>query len=162
MKNVVLTVISLLASLSIATANVHQSASGSQAYSGSNNAVTAEKMETESFDGNTCARVTASMPRWGYVTYWMGIPTPAGTSIIKFRLYNSGEETTTYSVYLDSNGKHEPLGELTIPADTPANSFVDVELSVYSDTKWSGITLKRTGESNGPSPWIQKVSVILD
>jgi hypothetical protein len=143
-------------------AGVHQSAAGPQAYVGGDNAVTKGKAEVNTFGSSTCARVKSDMSQWGYVTYWMGIPTPSGNSIIRVRLYNDGEPSAKYAAYITADGGHKGVGSIVIPEGTPVGEFVDVDLDVYSDSEWSGIVLKKMTKDAEPSPWIESISVILD
>ncbi len=162
MKYPLLATCLLLASaLLVQAETVHQTALGSAAYKGDGgNAVKGGLMETKTVKDVPVARVTPSMKQWGFVTYWMGLRTPAGDSTIRIRVLNTEETTADYAVYL-SGGPNEPFGRLTIPAGTPADEFVDIDIPVSSDKEWSGIVLKKTTTESLPGPWIESVSVLL-
>ncbi|WFB36860.1 hypothetical protein P3T73_03675 [Kiritimatiellota bacterium B12222] len=141
---------------------VHQTSIGSAAYTGSGkSALDVDQMETKDVEGGEVARVTSGMSQWGFVTYWMGVPTPSGESIIRLKIWNTDEATATYAVYVSSKGGQEGLGQITIPEGSKPNSFVEVDFPVDSEREWSGIVLKKADKQELPSPWIQSVQVIL-
>lgn len=162
MKTALLAVVLTVVSPGLLLAEtVHQTAPASAAYKGDgSNAVKSGLMETKTIKDTALARVTGSMSQWGFVTYWMGLRTPPGTSIVRVRLFNSGETAASYGLYI-SGGPNESFGKLDILSGTPANSFVDIDIPVSLDKEWSGIVLKKTTSDNHPGPWIESVSVIL-
>ncbi|MDF3129495.1 hypothetical protein P0Y35_09845 [Kiritimatiellaeota bacterium B1221] len=141
---------------------VHQSASGDAAYTGSGKAaLDVDQVEVKTVENKKVARITPGMSQWGFVTYWMGIPTPSGESIIRLKIWNSGEPAATYAVYFSSKGGQEGLGKITIPENSKANSFVNIDFPVNSEREWSGIVLKKADKQELPGPWIESVQVIL-
>lgn len=158
MKKSIITVIALFfAIFANAGEEVHQKAQGE--------APTKEKakMEIKEVKGaeeGKIARVKGDMNQWGFVSYWLGIPTPDGKSTIRFRIYNDGQPTSTYAVYINVDGQ-KFIKKIEIPADAKANSFVNIDIPVEADAEWSGIFLKKFEKSDKPSPWIDSISVLV-
>lgn len=163
MKKLTLTLAALLACTPIALAQKeHQKVEGEAAYTSSGSkAIEGDLLETRTEGDATLARLKPDMGQWGFVNYWIGIPAPEGSSIIRFRVFNTAEETAKYLVYIQQGDNQKMLGALEIPADAPANEFVDVDIEVDSDTEYSGIVLKKSVKESAPSPWIDTVSVLL-
>ncbi len=154
----------LLASASV-SANVYQSTEAESAYraDGSSGSATQNNLlEIKEVDGATLARIKGSMTQWGYITYWMGLPTPAGASTIRFKVYNTGEPTGRYIIYIKDDSGQQQLGEFVIPADAPKNEFVNVDFPVNKQNEWAGIIVKKASTDNLPSPWIDSVSVLVE
>lgn len=148
--------------LPISAETMHQTLKGTAAYKGDgSDAVESGLMETKVVDNAKVARVKGSMNQWGYVTYWMGQRTPPGTATVRIRVYNTDEPLAGYAVYV-SGGPNEPYGKVAIPADAPANGFVDINIPVALAKEWSGIVLKKITKDELPGPWIESVSVILE
>jgi hypothetical protein len=160
-KNLLLIALLLAPFLCVQAQTIHQTAPGAAAYKGDgSNAVKSGLMEAKTIKDTALARVTSTMSQWGFVTYWMGMRTPPGDSTIRVRVLNTGEPTATYALYI-SGGSKDSLGKLTIPAATPADTFVDIDIPVSLDKEWSGIVLKKTTSDAHPGPWIESVSVVL-
>ena len=141
---------------------VHQTSPGAAAYKGDgSNAVKSGLMETKTIKDVAVARVTGSLSQWGFVTYWMGLRTPPGASVVRVRVFNTGEPAAGYAVYI-SGGSKDSLGKLDIPAGSPANSFVNIDIPVSLEKEWSGIVIKKTTKDQLPGPWIESVSVVLN
>ncbi len=148
--------------LPVSAETVHQTLKGTAAHKGDGSgAVESGLMETKVVDNAKVARVQGSMNQWGYVTYWKGQRTPPGAATVRIRVYNTGEPVAGYAVYV-SGGPNEPYGKVSIPADAPANSFVDINIPVALAKESSGIILKKTTKDDLPGPWIDSVSVILE
>lgn len=160
-KKILLVASILFTAVSFSVAGVHQRADGSAAYSNGKNALSSGKVEVKAFGGLECARVTSKMTQWGFVTYWMGIPTPTGSSVIRFKLYNAEGSTAKYLVYVRYGEGADMVGKLAIPAGTAVGKYVTVDIPVESAGDWSGIVVKKADTSENPSPWIQSVSVVL-
>jgi hypothetical protein len=161
-KTLLFSALILACALCVQAETVHQTAPGSAAYKGDgSNAVKSGAMETKTVKDTSLARVSGSMSQWGFVTYWMGLRTPPGSSVIRVRVFNTGETTASYAVYI-SGGSKDAVGKLTVPAGTPADSFVDINIPVSLDKEWSGIVLKKTTSDALPGPWIESVSVVLN
>lgn len=163
MKKRILSASAFLLACSLAWAEtVHQQLDGSAAHKGDGSkAVASGVMETKTTASTTeVARVTANMNQWGYVTYWMGLPTPPGASVVRITVFNTGEPTATYGVYI-VGGSKDPVGKLTIPADAPKDAPVNIDVPVSLPKEWSGITIKKFSADSLPSPWIKSVSVVL-
>ncbi len=159
-------IITLLAAFAMSTvatyAGIHQSTEGENAYSSAGgSALDAKLIETRDVAGATVARVPGSMNQWGFVNYWMGIPTPAGASTIRLRLYNDGSAAAKYILYISVNGSQKMLKPIVLPADAAVDSFIDVDVDVQADGEWSGIILKKADASTNPGPWIDSISVVL-
>ena len=144
---------------------VHQTLDGDKIHTGDGgNAVEKGKMESKKVDGaegGTVARVKGDMEQWGYVTAWFGVPTPAGGSVIRFRVWVDGEKPAKYMLYVRGKDAQSQVGELKIPADATKDTFVTVDVPVTSAAEWSGLTIKKAEKSSLPSPWIDTVSVVL-
>lgn len=140
---------------------VYQRVDGAAAHKGDGgNAATAGVVETKTFGNVEAARVTAAMNQWGYVTYWMGLTTPPGAATVRVTVFNTGEPTATYAVYIAGGGK-DPVGRIIIPAGAPKDAPVNIDIPVALDKEWSGITVKKFTPDSLPGPWIQSVSVVL-
>jgi hypothetical protein len=111
-------------------------------------------------DSGKVGRVKGSLNQWGFVSYWMGIPTPDGKSIIRIRVYNDGNPTATYAVYIDVDGQ-KFIKKLEIPANAKKDAFVNIDIPVNVDAEWSGIFLKKFEKTDKPSPIIDTISVIV-
>ncbi len=140
---------------------VHQSLDGSAAHLGEGGkALAAGVLETRTIAHTEVARIGAAMNQWGFVTYWMGRPTPPGRAVIRVTVFNTGEKVALYSVYI-AGAANTPLGNLTIPADAPKNRPVNIDIPVDQEKEWSGVILKKFSPDPLPGPWIQAVSVVL-
>ncbi|WP_194500020.1 hypothetical protein [Cerasicoccus arenae] len=145
-----------------AQAQAYQKAEAESAYKGDGGSAKQDgQLEVKSVGDATVARVKDSMAQWGYVTYWMGLPTPAGESKIRFRVLKTEEPTARYIIYVKSAEGQQMLGDLVVPADAANDSFVDVDMPVNFSSEWSGIIVKKASGDNLPSPWIDSVSVLL-
>ncbi|MFA6962959.1 MAG: hypothetical protein WC205_19555 [Opitutaceae bacterium] len=161
-KTLLVSALLFVSGLCIQAETVHQTAPGSAAYKGDgSNAVKSGLMETKTIKDISLARVAGSMNQWGYVTYWMGLRTPPGASVIRVRVFNTGEPTAGYAVYI-SGGSKESLGMLDIPAGSPANSFINIDVPVSLEKEWSGIIIKKATKDQLPGPWIESISVLLN
>ncbi len=162
MKKQILFVSAFLLASSFALAETaYQHLDGSAANKGDGHKAVADgSMETKTFANTEVARVTGSMSQWGYVSYWMGLATPPGPAVVRVTVFNTGEPTATYGVYIVGGGK-DPVGKLTIPADAAKNAPVNIDIPVNLPKEWSGITIKKFTPDKLPSPWIQSVSVVL-
>jgi len=152
----------LTASLAVAglahAEKIHQQLEGEAAFSGDGkNAVEVKKVETKEVGGDTVARVTGGMSQWGYVNYWLGIPTPAGSAIIRLRILPSEEPTARYALYV---GKKGPIA-IPMPDDAKAGEFVDVDVPIEMEDEWNAIVLKKTTKDDLPGPWIDSIKVLL-
>ncbi|HSI84413.1 MAG: hypothetical protein ACAI35_12985 [Candidatus Methylacidiphilales bacterium] len=157
--------ISLVLALSFALAGValaekvHQKSEGEAAYAGDGgSALATKKIETKKVDGAEVARVTGATTQWGFVKYWLGIPTPAGHAVIRVRVLKTDEPTAKYALYIGDKG---PLA-LTIPADAKNGDLVDIDIAVDIEKEWSGITLKKVSPDTLPGPWIDSFTVLVD
>src|SRR5688572_25952405 len=109
---------------------VHQTVNGDQIHTGDgSNAVAKGQMEAKKVEGaanGQVAQVKGNTAQWGYVTCWFGLPAPEGKSIARFRLYFDGQKTAKYLLYIRGKDGQTQVGELKLPADATANSFVTV------------------------------------
>lgn len=161
-KTLLISALLFVSGLCLQAETVHQTSPGSAAYKGDgSNAVKSGLMETKTIKDAPVARVTGSLSQWGFVTYWMGLRTPPGASVIRVRVFNTGEPTSGYAVYI-SGGSKDSLGKLDIPAGSPANSFVNIDIPVSLEKEWSGIVIKKTTKDELSGPWIESVSVLLN
>jgi hypothetical protein len=151
------------ATLSLSAADkVHQSVEAEESKtSGGEYAINVGVMETQEKEGATLARAVATAGQWSFVSYWIGIPAPAGKAIVRFRVYNTTEETAKYVMYIKTEESQKMIGELAVPADAPKSAFVDVDIPVEMDVEWSGIILKKAVADEVPSVWLDSISVIL-
>lgn len=144
---------------------VHQTVPSAKIYTGSgDNAIDKGVMEVKKVDGATndqVARIKGNMNQWGYVNCWFGVPAPAGKSIVRIRVFNDGQKTAKYLLYIRTSGGQHMIGPLAIPADAKENTFVDVDVPVNASDEWSGLVIKKADKSDLPSPWIDTVSVVL-
>lgn len=138
---------------------VHQKMEGEAAYSGDGGSALAnKKIETKTVEGDEVARVTGAMPQWGYVNYWLGIPAPAGSAVIRVKVLKTDEPVAKYGLYV---GKKGPLF-LEIPESAKAGEFVDVDVPVEIDDEWNVVVLKKASKDDLPGPWIDSISVLVD
>ncbi len=145
-------------------ADVHQKTEGEGAYVGGQNAVKAGKMEAKEVaeaSAGQVARVPGSMNQWGFVSYWFGLPTPEGKSIIRFRVYVDETPTSTYGVYIAGKFGQKFIAKLKVPADAKPGTFVDVDIPVSHDEEWSGVAFKKFEKNDNPSAWIDAVSTLV-
>lgn len=147
----------LLASVAGAE-QVHQKAAGEKA-AGDKKLI--EIKEIKGAESGKLARVKGEMNQWGYVSYWMGIPAPAGKSVIRLRIYVDKEPTAAFGVYTHSAEGQELVRKLELPADAKPDTFITVDIPVDAKTEWGGVTLKKFEKSDKPGPWIDQVSVVL-
>jgi hypothetical protein len=146
---------------------VHQKADADKAYAsggGAGSAVEKKLMEVkpeEKAESGKIARVAGSVQQWGFVSYWFGIPTPAGKATLRFHIYVDDGKVADFGVYKVTKSGQDFLAKLKIPADAKPKTFVDVDVPVDSKDEWSGITLKKMEKSDDPSPWIDTISVVL-
>ncbi|HCE43153.1 MAG TPA: hypothetical protein DET40_06375 [Lentisphaeria bacterium] len=141
---------------------VHQTLQGEAAcLDAGKSAVEGKVVEVKAVAGTEkAARITGGLAQWGFVSYWFGIPTPAGKSIIRFKIFVEGE-TAAFTVYLHTSSEQVALEQIKIPADAKKNTFVNVDIPVDSKSEWSGIAVKKTEKSDKPGPWISSVSVVI-
>ncbi|HBC88492.1 MAG TPA: hypothetical protein DCZ94_16205 [Lentisphaeria bacterium] len=144
--------------------SVHQTLPGEAALlNAGKSAVEGKVVEVKTVAGaknEKLARITGTLSQWGFVSYWFGIPTPAGKSVIRFRIYVEGE-TAAFTVYLHTSSEQVALDPIKIPSAAKQNTFVTVDIPVDSKNEWSGIAVKKTEKSDKPGPWIESVSVVL-
>lgn len=119
-----------------------------------------EVKEIKGAEDGKVGRVKGSMNQWGFISYWMGIPTPDGKSKIRIRVYNDGQPTATYAVYINVDGQ-KFIKKIEIPAGAKKNAFVNIDIPIEADAEWSGIFLKKFEKNDKPSPWIDSISVIV-
>ncbi len=154
-----------LAATAVHAETVHQTVPGKSFLLGDgSNAVAKGKAESKDVSGaksGAVTRVKGEVNQWGFVTAWFGIPTPAGNSIVRLRVYVDKEKPAKFMVYVNTGEGQINLGELKIPADATPETFVDVDVPVKMDREWSGFTIKKAEKSDLPGPWIDQVSVIL-
>ncbi|WP_309385905.1 hypothetical protein [Cerasicoccus frondis] len=164
MKKTLLIITSMfLIGTTLAMAEVYQTVQGENAYLGDGRSANeAGKLDVKEVGGSTAARVKSNFARWGYINYWMGIPTPAGPSTIRFRVYKSSEPTAEYKVYIQTQSGHAYIGDFVVPEVAAEGNYVDVDLPVSQDGEWSGIVLKKASKDELPSPWIDTVCVLVD
>ena len=160
MKHVKLIVIALALSLAIfanAEEEVHQKIQGETPTKEKKHM---EVKEVKGAEDGKVGRVKGSMNQWGFVSYWMGIPTPDGKSKIRIRVYNDGTPTASYAVYISVDGQ-KFIKKIEIPADAKKNAFINIDIPVEADAEWSGIFLKKFEKNDKPSPWIDSISVLV-
>src|SRR5690606_35940944 len=107
------------------------------------------------------ARVNDSMSQWGFVTYWMGVPTPSGKSTIRLKIWHTDDPTAGYALYVSTKDGQQSLGKITVSEDTETDSFVELDFPVNLEREWSGIVLKKADTQTLPSFWIHSVQVLL-
>ena len=152
----------LLASGNTYCETVHQTLRGEDAFSGEGaKAVDKKIMEIKDVPGGKVARVVGSVPQWGYVNYWFGLPSPAGPSILRVKLFVDDSETADYAFYIKKPSGDPLFEKLQIPADAKKNGFVTIDLPVDLPQEWNGLALKKVAKSDKPSPWIDSISVVL-
>ncbi len=137
--------------------SVHQKAAGDRA----SDKKFLETKEMKGAESGKISRLKGEMPQWGYVSYWMGIATPAGKSIIRFRVYVDGTDVAAYGVYKHSTEGQELIKKLEIPKDAEKDTFVTIDIPVDSKIEWGGVTFKKFEKNDKPGPWIDQVSVVL-
>jgi len=154
--------ICLLAGGSAYSETVHQTTRGEDAFAGEGaKAIDKKIIEVKEIsDSGKVARVVDSVPQWGYVNYWFGLPAPAGASILRVKLYVDENETANYAFYI-KKADGELIEKLQIPADAKPNSFVSIDIPVDLPQEWNGVALKKTDNSDKPGPWIDSISVVV-
>ncbi len=123
-----------------------------------------DKVEFKKIEGSNSPqvmRMTPDMGQWDMATYWMGLSTPEGKSIIRLRVYNDGGETATFALYRNSKEGHVLIKKIEIPADAPKDAFINLDFPVESNTEWNGIIVKKFVKTAAPSIWIDEVSVLI-
>jgi hypothetical protein len=110
-------------------------------------------------DGNV-ARIPGSMTQWGYVNFWFGLPAPAGSVVVRFKVYVDDTTTASYGIYIRVKNESVLITKLAIPADAKKNAFVNVDVPVTQSEEWNGLSLKKMDASTNPSPWIESVSIV--
>jgi len=142
---------------------VHQKAPGESALKGDGK-LAKDVLETKAVEGADSGKVVrakGSLGQWDYVAYWFGIKVPAGDSVLRFRVYNDGDATASYAIYMrDENGQNM-IGKLEIPADAAKDSFVNIDIPVSATEEWSGVIVKKAEKTDKPSPWIDTISAVL-
>jgi len=143
----------------------HQKAEGAEAYS-PDGGKAAEKgllevKETPGSSSGKVARTKENLPQWGFVSYWFGIPAPAGKATLRFRVYVDGQKASEFGIYAIAGGKQIQVGKLAIPADAKQGSFIDVDVPFEMSEEWSGVAFKKLEDAKASSPWIDSISVIL-
>jgi hypothetical protein len=157
----------LIPNMPVYSETVHQTVEGVNANTGDGGVALAknvtEAMTTPADAGSTkVARVKSSMVQWGYITFWFGVPVPAGNVVARFKVYVDGSDTADYALYTNAPNAHDTIvGHLLIPADAKKNTFVDVNVPISSTAEWSGLILKKAEVADKPSPWISSVSIVL-
>jgi hypothetical protein len=153
----------LLANANAYSETIHQTVRGEAAAAPDGGTALSKKLiETKSIPGaETVARLVGPAKQWAYVSFWFGIPAPAGKSVIRFKVYVDDTATADYGVYARLKTGQTFLAKLVVPADAKKNSFVDIDIPVDSPAEWNGASLKKMDTSDKPSPWIDSVSVVL-
>ena len=160
----------LCLALSLATApllsaeTVHQSIEAEDGQGGTGNGASRDNgsLEIQEVDGATLARVVPTFNQWAYVSYWIGIPTPAGKATVRLHVYNTEDITAKFVVYIKVEEGQKMIGEIAVPPDAPKNAFVDINLPVELTEDWSGIILKKASKESDPGPWIDNIKVIVE
>ena len=106
------------------------------------------------------ARLPGSLAQWGYVSFWFGLPAPAGKVIVRFKVYVDDPATADYGIYIHLKSGSIYTTKLVIPADAKKDSVIDVDVPITETEDWSGLTLKKLVASDKPSPWIDSVSIV--
>lgn len=155
--------LSLLASGTARSETIHQTAQGEVARtSGGADAAAQKLIEIRDLpSGEKVARLAGSTPQWGFVNYWFGLPSPAGESTLRVKVWVGEEETGSYAFYIKKEGGDPIVKKLEIPADAPKASFVTIEIPVDMPQEWNGLALKKIAASDKPGPWIDSISVVL-
>jgi hypothetical protein len=107
------------------------------------------------------ARVKSDMNQWGFVSYWFGIPSPAGKSVLRIRIYLDDQPFAEYAAYTINPKGQNMLEKIKLPADAKPNTFVNVDLQVNADAEWSGVAIKKFEKTDKPGPWIDSISIVL-
>ncbi|HPO90802.1 MAG TPA: hypothetical protein P5105_03590 [Victivallales bacterium] len=158
MKKSTMYVIALLLAIFANAGNqVHQKV---QAENPTNEKNKMEIKEVKGAEEGKVARVKGSMNQWGFVSYWLGIPTPDGKSTIRLRVFHDGNSPAIFAVYINLEGQ-KFIKKIEIPEDAENNTFVNIDIPVETDAEWSGIFLKKFEKSDKPSPWIDSITVLL-
>jgi len=156
--------LALMASFAVAE-TVHQTVQADKLQTGDGkNALTAGTTESKTIEGaggGVVARLKGSVPQWGFVNCWFGLPAPQGKSIIRFHIYVDSDKVAKTLLYIRGQGSADMVGELKLPADAKEKSFVDVDVPVDAKEEWSGLVIKKAEASNAPGFWIGSVSVVL-
>lgn len=144
---------------------VHQTVpSGKMLMGDGSSALKKGKLETKASDAATdkqVARIKGDMPQWGYVACWFGLPAPQGKVIVRIRVLVDDQKAAKYLLYTKTKTDQVMIGELKLPADAAAGTFVNVDVPVNSPEEWSGLIIKKAEKSELPSPWIDTVSIVL-
>jgi hypothetical protein len=157
----------LLANPSAYSETIHQTMQGADAYAaggGAGSALTkglVEVKDNAQASGGKIARVVGTAGQWAYVSFWFGVPAPAGKAVVRFRVYVDGTDTASFGVYTHLKAGQNLETKLQIPADAKKDSFVNVDVPVDVAEDWSGLTLKKFENSTKPGPWIDSVSIVL-
>jgi hypothetical protein len=145
---------------------VHQTVNADKLFTGDGGSAVAKGvMETKKVPGaeaGEVARVKGNMVQWGFVTAWFGVPTPAGKSVIRIRVYKeAGQKVAKYMLYIAGQSGKSGFGELKIPDDAKDNTFVNIDIPINVNKEWNGLTIKKADKSDLPSLWIDTVSIVL-
>lgn len=153
----------LVASGTARSESIHQTAQGEVARtSGGADAAAQKLIEIKDLpSGEKVARLAGSTPQWGFVNYWFGLPTPAGQTTLRVKVWVGDEETGSYAFYIKKEGSEPIVKKFEIPADAPKGSFVTIEIPVDMPQEWNGLALKKIAASDKPGPWIDSISVVL-
>lgn len=153
----------LLAGGNAYSETIHQTLRGVDAFTGDGGKALDKKlMEAKDIpDNGKVARVVGSVPQWGYVNFWFGLPAPAGASTLRVKIYVDDSETANYALYIKKPSGDPLVEKLQIPSDAQANSFVTIDIPVDLEQEWNGLSLKKIAASDKPSPWIDSISVVL-
>jgi len=120
-----------------------------------------KEIETKAVpNAGNVARLPGSQAQWGYVSFWFGLPAPAGKVTIRFKVYVDDTDTAVYGAYIRLKSGSVLINKLVIPPDAKKDSFVEVDLPVTETEDWNGLTLKKMDASTKPSPWIDSVSIV--
>jgi hypothetical protein len=152
-----------LASGNIYSETVHQTATIESALSGEGAKATDKKLiETKDLSsGEKIGRCVGSMPQWGFVNFWFGIPVPAGKATLRLKVYVDDTEPGSYALYVTQPGGDPLIKKLEIPADAKKNAFVTIDVPVDVAKEWNGLALKKIAASDKPGPWIESIQAVL-
>ena len=154
--------LSLVANGSLRAESVHQTLAGEAAMTPSGAPALKEKLieVKEAPSGEKIARPVGSLPQWGFVNYWFGIPSPAGESIIRAEIFVDETETAPYAFYIKRDSGDPIVKKIEIPADAAKNTFVTIDIPVDHNQEWNGLGLKKIAASQNPGPWIKSITIV--
>lgn len=167
MKRLAMTAMILMAVTVLKAEKIHQKINGDAAVlQNQSSAVASGAMEVKEVkDGDRTvkvARPSGKVEQWGFVSYWMGLATPAGKAILRIRIFVDDDDPAHFSVYkISATGAHEGVKPIRIPDDAKTGSFISLDISLESAENWSGLALKKTEMTANPGPWIESITVVL-